>query len=98
MPKKRDRMMPEHPGKLLKEEMDERGLSIQRLAQDLRVPATRIHAIVHGRRGITADTSARLGRYLGVSSGYWLRLQGDYDMRVIDSAVIEREVLLPEAS
>ena len=95
--KKGSSMAPEHPGKLLKEEMDERGLSIQRLAQALRVPATRIHAIVHGRRGITADTSARLGRYLGVSSGYWLRMQSDYDMRVIDTAVIEREVL-PEAS
>jgi addiction module HigA family antidote len=61
------------------------------------VPATRIHAIVHGRRSITADTSARLGRYLGVSHGYWLRLQVDYDMRAIDNAKIEKEVL-PEAS
>jgi len=59
----------------------------------LRVPATRIHAIVHGRRGITADTSARLGRYLGVSNGYWLRMQGDYDLRGVDMAVVEREVL-----
>jgi addiction module HigA family antidote len=78
---------------LLKKEMDERGASIQGLAQALRVPATRIHAIVHGQRGITADTSARLGRYLGVSNGYWLRMQGDYDLRAVDMAVVEREVL-----
>jgi len=89
-------MAPEHPGKLLKEEMDARGVSLQGLAGALRVPATRIHAIVHGRRSISADTSPRLGRYLGVSSGYWLRLQADYDMRVVDPAMIEREVLLPE--
>ncbi len=94
--KKMNLMAPEHPGKLLKEEMDVRGVSIQRLAQALRVSATRIHAIVHGRRGITADTSARLGRYLGVSSGYWLPMQADYPMRVVDTAVIESEVL-PEA-
>lgn len=90
---KKDLMVPEHPGKLLKEEMETRGVSIQALAQALRVPATRIHAIVHGRRNITADTSARLGRYMGISTGYWLRLQGDYDMRLIDTDRIEREVL-----
>ncbi len=89
-------MAPEHPGKLLKEEVDARGVSLQGLAGALRVPATRIHAIVHGRRSITADTSARLGRYMGVSSGYWLRLQADYDMRVVDTVMIERDVLRPD--
>jgi addiction module HigA family antidote len=73
-----------HPGSILKEEMNERGLSIQRLARDLRVPSTRIHAIVHGRRGISADTSARLGRYFGTSPEFWLRVQMQYDVRMLD--------------
>ena len=67
--KQKNAIAPEHPGKLLKEEMEARRVSIQGLARALRVPATRIHAIVHGRRSITAYTSARLGRYLGVSHG-----------------------------
>jgi antitoxin HigA-1 len=91
------KVLPLHPGEMLKEEMAERGLSIQGLARALRVPATRIHAIVNGRRGITADTSARLGRYFGASPDFWLKMQVSYDIRCLDAQKIEREVL-PQAS
>jgi len=94
MPKK---VLPLHPGEMLKEEMQERGLSIQALARALRVPATRIHAIVNGKRGITADTSARLGCYFGASPNFWLKIQIDYEMRLLDLPTIQREVL-PAAS
>lgn len=57
------------------------GLSINQLARDLHVPPTRIHGIVNGRRGITADTALRLGRYFGVSPQTWLNLQSQYDLR-----------------
>ncbi len=91
------KVLPLHPGEMLKEEMEERGLSINALARALRVPPTRIHAIVNCERGITADTSARLGRYFGSSPDFWLKIQGSYDLRLIDADRIAREVL-PTAS
>ncbi len=90
MPKK---TLMSHPGLMLREELEERNLSLQALARALRVPATRIHAIVHGKRGISADTSARLGRYFGASPEFWLRLQMQYDLRTLDQQKIEAEVI-----
>lgn len=85
--------MMSHPGLILREELEERDLSIQALARALRVPATRIHAIVHGKRGISADTSARLGRYFGAAPEFWLRLQMQYDLRTLDHKKIDAEVI-----
>jgi antitoxin HigA-1 len=75
-----------HPGRLLKRELEARGLSANRLALDLGVPSGRITDILNGRRGITADTAVRLGRYFGNRAQFWLDLQGQYDI-----AVVERE-------
>ena len=75
-----------HPGRLLRREMMERNLSANRLAIDLGVPSGRITDILNGRRSITADTAIRLGRYFGNSPQFWLDLQSQYDI-----AVIERE-------
>jgi addiction module HigA family antidote len=70
-----------HPGEILEEEfLNPLGLSQNALAQALGVPANRISEIIRGRRGITADTDLRLGRYFGLSEGFWLRLQNAYDM------------------
>ena len=74
---------PIHPGEILREElMKPLGLSINRLARDLRVPVTRISDIVSGRRGLTADTSLRLAYYFGNSPEFWMNLQSTYDLRV----------------
>jgi addiction module HigA family antidote len=75
-----------HPGRLLKRELEARGLSANRLAIDLGVPSGRITDILNGRRGITADTAVRLGRYFGNRAQFWLDLQGQYDI-----ARVERE-------
>jgi addiction module HigA family antidote len=75
-----------HPGRLLKRELASRQLSANRLALDLGVPSGRITDILNGRRSITADTAVRLGRYFGNSAQFWLDLQSQYDI-----AVIERE-------
>lgn len=75
-----------HPGRLLKRELLSRGLSANRLALDLGVPSGRITDIVNGRRSITADTAVRLGRYFGNDARFWLDLQSQYDI-----ALIERE-------
>ena len=70
-----------HPGEILQEEfLKALQLSAYRLAQDLRVPQTRISEILKGQRRITADTALRLGRYFGNSPAFWLGLQNDYDV------------------
>src|SRR5260370_1415235 len=72
---------PLHPGKVLYEDfIVPTGISIHRLAMDLRVPANRIAEIVKGERAISADTALRLARYLGTSAEFWLGLQSDYDL------------------
>jgi addiction module HigA family antidote len=75
-----------HPGRLLKRELVARKLSANRLSLDVGVPSGRITDILNGRRSITADTAVRLGRYFGNSAQFWLDLQGQYDI-----AVVERE-------
>ena len=75
-----------HPGRLLKRELAARDLSANRLALDLGVPSGRITDILNGRRSITADTALRLGRYFGNSAQFWLDLQSQYDIAVIERA------------
>jgi addiction module HigA family antidote len=75
-----------HPGRLLKGELVARKLSANRLSLDIGVPSGRITDILNARRSITADTAVRLGRYFGNSAQFWLDLQSQYDI-----AVVERE-------
>jgi addiction module HigA family antidote len=60
--------------------LDPLGLSANALALALRVPATRIQAIVNGQRAITADTALRLGQYLGTTAEFWVNLQSTYEL------------------
>lgn len=73
-----------HPGRLLKRELAVRGLSANRLALDLGVPSGRITDILNGRRAITADTAVRLGRYFGNGPQFWLDLQSQYEIAVVE--------------
>lgn len=75
-----------HPGSFLKRELIARDLSANRLSLDLGVPSGRITDILNGRRAITADTALRLGRYFGNSAQFWLDLQSQYEI-----ALVERE-------
>ena len=76
-------MPPVHPGEILREDfMKPLGLTINKLALDLRVPATRMGEIVHERRRITADTALRLARYFETNPEFWLNLQNFYDLEV----------------
>jgi addiction module HigA family antidote len=82
---------PVHPGEILREDlMSPIGLSINRLARDLRVPVTRVSEIVNGRRSITADTALRLARYFGSSPQFWLNLQAAYDLEVATRRSVEQ--------
>ena len=73
-----------HPGLLRRRKMASRDLSANRLAINLGVPSGRITDILHARRSITADTALRLGRYFGNSPQFWLDLQGQYDIVVVE--------------
>jgi antitoxin HigA-1 len=73
-----------HPGRVLKRELEARGLSANQIALDLGVPSGRITDILNGRRAITADTAVRLGRYFGNGAQFWLDLQSQYEIGVVE--------------
>jgi len=80
-----------HPGEVLQEEfLKPLGLSQNKLALALHVPARRINEIVLGRRGISADTSLRLARYFDMSPQFWLGLQMDFELDMAEDASEER--------
>jgi antitoxin HigA-1 len=93
---KSERLPPIHPGEILREDfMKPLGISMNRLALDLRVPVTRIAEIVRERRGITSDTALRLGRYFNTSARFWMNAQSSYDLEVAQDELrrtIERDV------
>ena len=69
------------PGEmLLLDFLEPMGLSQTRLAQAIGVPPRRINEIVLGKRSVTADTDLRLARYFGLSDGFWLGVQADYEL------------------
>ncbi len=90
------KLPPVHPGEILQKEfLDPLGLSQNKLAMALHVPARRINEIVLGKRGVTADTALRLSRYFGMSPQFWLGLQMDYELDVAEDSLedrIEKEV------
>jgi len=90
------KISPIHPGEILLEEfLNPMGISQNRLALDIGVPARRINEIVLGKRRITADTALRLGKYFGMTPQFWLGLQMDYDLDVAEDKLekrLDREV------
>ena len=90
-----------HPGRLLKRELEARGLSANRLALDLGVPSGRVTDILNGRRSITADTAVRLGLYFGSGAPFWIGLQSQYDIARVEQergAEIARRVRPADAA
>jgi len=86
-----------HAVEVLREDfMKPLGLSVNRFALELHVPATRIGEIVHGRRSVTAETALRLARYFHTNAQFWLNLQNFQDLEVSrrsgEVAQIERQV------
>ena len=82
------KLKPVHPGEILRDEfMKPLGLSMNKLALDLRVPVTRIADIVNGQRGITADTALRLARYFKNAPAFWMNLQTRYELEVAEDEI-----------
>ena len=96
MTKRRALLPPVHPGEILREDfMKPLRLTVNKLALELHVPATRIGEIVRERRRISAETALRLARYFKTNPEFWLNLQNFYDLettRRSAKAEIERQV------
>lgn len=92
-----DGMRPVHPGEILREDfLVPLGMSVNALASALRVPATRLHAIVNERRAVTPDTALRLARYFGGDAQSWMNLQACFDLKTAEQergATIARDVV-----
>ena len=86
---------PIHPGEHLAEELRELGLSAAELSRQIDVPVNRITGIIHGQRGITADTALRLGHWFGTSPQFWMNLQQLYELRLAESEVGAKIAALP---
>jgi len=85
------KLRPVHPGEILREDfMVPLGLSMNRLALDLRVPVTRIAEILGGQRRITPETALRLARYFNTSALFWMNLQTTYDLQLAEDKELAR--------
>ena len=85
---KRTKLVPVSPGEMLLEEfLKPMELSQYRLAKEIGVSQRRIGEIVTGKRAVTTDTDLRLCRFFGLSDGWWLRLQADYDTSLAKGAL-----------
>ena len=70
-----------HPGEVLRDELDELGLSANALSKALDVPVNRVTMILNGQRGVSADTALRLARYFGTTPQLWMNLQKTWELR-----------------
>jgi addiction module HigA family antidote len=84
-----------HPGEHLAEELRELGITAAELSRQIDVPVNRITGIIHGQRGITADTALRLGHWFGTAPQFWLNLQQLYELRVAENEVGAEIAALP---
>ena len=69
-----------HPGQVLKDELEEIGVTPTEFARQIEVPPNRVSQIIHGKRAITGDTALRFGHWFGVDPQFWLNLQSHFDL------------------
>ena len=86
---------PIHPGEHLAEELREVGITAAELSRQIGVPVNRITGIIHGQRGITADTALRFGHWFGTTPQFWMNLQQLYELRLAESEVGAKIAALP---
>lgn len=85
------KLPPIHPGEILNEEfLLPMNITQYRLAKAIGVDPRRIHSIVHGERAITAETALLLARFFGNSAGFWIGLQGQFDLEVTEDRLADR--------
>jgi addiction module HigA family antidote len=91
MPRRKRDIPPVHPGEILAAEfLEPLELSVNALSKAIKVPRARLNDIVRGKRGVSADTAIRLGRYFGVSAQFWMNLQSHYELEMAEQALGDR--------
>jgi len=86
---------PIHPGEQLAEELREVGITAAELSRQIDVPVNRITGIIHGQRGITADTALRLAHWFGTTPQFWMNLQQLYELRLAEKNIGAEIAALP---
>ena len=87
-----------HPGEILKEELEERGVSPASFARHIDVPGNRISQILAGKRAVTGDSALRFGHWFGMDPQFWLNLQAQYDLALAEESVGAKIRVLPTAA
>ena len=87
-----------HPGEILKDELDELGVTAAAFARQINVPPNRIGQIIAGKRSVTSDTALRFGHWFGVDPQFWINLQTQFDLADADRRVGPAVRKLPTAS
>jgi addiction module HigA family antidote len=86
---------PIHPGEHLAEELRQVGITAAELSRQIDVPVNRVTGIIHGQRGITADTALRLAHWFGTTPQFWMNLQQLYELRLAENNVGAEIAALP---
>jgi antitoxin HigA-1 len=86
---------PIHPGEHLAEELRQVGITAAELSRQIDVPVNRVTGIIHGQRGITADTALRLAHWFGTTPQFWMNLQQLYELRLAENSVGAEIAVLP---
>ena len=76
---------PIHPGEMIKDEIEYRGISQKDLAAEIGIPASVLNAVLNGKRAVTTEYALLLEAALGIEADIWLRLQVDYNKQVAKS-------------
>ena len=84
-----------HPGEVLKEELDELGITAAELARQIEVPPNRLSQIINGKRAITGDTALRLGHWFKIDPQFWMNLQAQFELVAAQKAEGENIQALP---
>ena len=84
-----------HPGEVLKDELDELGITPTEFARQIDVPPNRISQIIAGKRAVTGDTALRLGHWFGTEPQFWLNLQSAYEIRIAEEKAGREIARLP---
>jgi antitoxin HigA-1 len=84
-----------HPGHVLKDELDELGITPTEFARQIEVPPNRVSQIIRGKRSITGDTALRFGHWFQTDPQFWLNLQAQFDLAQADKETGETIRHLP---
>ena len=84
-----------HPGTILKDELDELGITPTEFARQIDVPPNRVSQIISGKRSITGDTALRFGHWFGVDPEFWINLQAHFELATADKETGEAIRKLP---